>query len=300
LAALQQPVVAIARAARYDYRSGEQAQIALSVSNESAAPLTGATLRIAGRVLPVPSVVSGAVVSLGTVPVPLQRATTGIVPVAFDLVAADGHVFNHRTLPLAVIAAAKPAGTAVRLDASLQSLQQPLAAAGYKPGRTGVLLTAQWNDAARQAAEQGSAVIVLANAADALPAGSNWKVIPRSGDLSGDWISNFNWLDTSRAPFSAFASLGSILGWPAAAATPQNLIDAPAGTSQDTLAGFFLGWVHDSHPIAVQARHGQGKVIVTTLNLASQYGQDPLATAMLDRLIAYVNSPSCQPTTTLP
>ncbi len=300
LAALQQPIIAVARAARHDDRPGEKAEISLSVSNESAATLTGAKLRIAGHLLPVPPVAPGAVVSLGTVQVPLQRATTGIVSVAFDLLAADGHVLNHRTLPLAVIAAAKPAGAAIQLDTSLQSLQQPLAAEGFRTGHTGVLLTAQWNDAARRAAEKGATVIVLAGAADALPSGSVWKVIPRAGDLSGDWISNFNWLDTSRAPFSAFASLGSILGWPAAAVTPQNLLDAPAGASSDTLAGFFLGWVHDSHPVAVQARHGQGKVIVTTLNLAGTYGKDPLATAMLDRLIAYINSPSCQPTTTLP
>jgi len=245
-------------------------------------------------------VASGAVVSLGTVAVPLQQTTTGIERVPFDLVAAGGQVLNHRALPLAVIATPKPAGTPIQLDASLSSLRQPLAAAGYRTGNTGVLLTAQWNEAARQAAEQGAAVIVLAHATDALPAGSAWKVIPRSGDLTGDWISNFNWLDTSRAPFSAFTSLGSILGWPAAAVTPQNLLDTAGAGSSDTLAGFFLGWVHDSHPIAAQARHGQGKVIVTTLNLAGEYGKDPLATAMLDQLVAYINSPSCQPTATLP
>lgn len=300
LAAVQQPIIAIARTARHDYRPGEQAEVSLSVSNESAATLTGARLRIAGHLLTVPAVASGAVVSLDTVAVPLQQKTTGIERVPFDLVAADGHVLNHRALPLAVIAAPKPAGTAIQLDASLQPLQQPLAAAGYRSGSTGVLLTAQWNEAARQAADAGAPVIVLAQTPDALPSGSVWKVIPRTGDLTGDWISNFNWLDTSRAPFSAFASLGSILGWPAAAVTPQNLLDTPAGTSRDTLAGFFLGWVHDSHPVAVQARHGQGKVIVTTLNLAGEYGKDPLATAMLDQLIAYINSPSCQPTTTLP
>lgn len=300
LAALQQPIIAMARTARHDYRPGEQAEVSLWVSNESAASLNGVKLRIAGHVLPVPTVASGAVVSLGTVAISLQRKTTGIERVPFDLVVAGGHVLNHRTLPLAVIAAPKPAGTPLQLDASLPSLRQPLIAAGYRTGNAGVLLTAQWNDAARQATEKGAVVIVLAHGTDALPAGSAWKVIPRSGDLSGDWISNFNWLDTSRAPFSAFAPLGSILGWPAAAVRPQNLIDAPAGTSSDTLAGFFLGWVHDSHPVAVQARHGQGKVIVTTLNLADEYGKDPLATAMLDQIIAYANSPSCQPTATLP
>ena len=60
------------------------------------------------------------------------------------------------------------------------------------------------------------------------------------------------------------------------------------------LAGFFLGWVHQARALAVQARVGRGHVVVTTLDL-SQYGRDPLATAILNELIGYVKSADCAP-----
>lgn len=296
LAALQQPLVAIAHADRSDYRPGDVARVALWVSNESAAQLRGAQLLVAGERRLVPAVAPGAVVAAGSFSVPIRRRTTGYQVLRFELRSAGGEALDARRLKLAVVADAPVARAALELDPSLS----PSLAAALRPRHATadsarILVTSVWNARAARVAGAGGDVLVLAGSATALPRGAGLRIVPRRGNLRGDWISNFNWLDTSRPPFAAFRALGPILGEPATALTPRWLISGGgAGGGRDVLGGFFLGWVHDAHDVVVQARDGRGRVLVVTLNL-SEYGRDPLATAVLERLIGYIAGPTCKP-----
>ena len=50
------------------------------------------------------------------------------------------------------------------------------------------------DDATKARLSQGGTVVLLAGSRDALPAGGTLTILPRAGsDLTGDWVSNFNW-----------------------------------------------------------------------------------------------------------
>lgn len=272
LTALQQPIVAIAQAEGDSFAPGDRALITFWVSNESPKALRGAQIEVEGQTLAVPDVDAGAVVESGSVRLAIDRAANGPLQMPFELVASDGGVLNQRSLDLTVVAA--PAGGA-QAD-----------------------VVGSWAEAARRAAAGESVVLVAPNAA-ALAGVPLLQYLPRKGDLSGDWISNFNWLDTSRPPFQQFAALGPILGRGSASITPEAVLGGvPAANTSDILAGFFLGWVHDANALVVQARHGTGKIVITTLNL-DLGTQDPFAAAVLAALRRYAASPACAPGLTL-
>ena len=63
----------------------------------------------------------------------------------------------------------------------------------------------------------------------------------------------------------------------------------------DIFSGIVVGWVHSPASFLAQCRWGQGKLLATTLRLESAFGDDPVATILLQDLIAYLMSPRFQP-----
>jgi hypothetical protein len=53
-------------------------------------------------------------------------------------------------------------------------------------------------------------------------------------------------------------------------------------------AGHYLGWIQDVTASIAAFRHGRGMGIVCTFPLLEADGRDPVATALLDRLVAIV------------
>lgn len=320
LAALQQPVVILARCDRSDYQPGEQARLDVAVSNETARRLAGVEARVNGRPVARFSAPAGGVVELGDVLVPIRvssrRAEAGRQVVRLELLDARGRVLDRRQIPLAVVAKVAPAALDVTIASTLASTLGDARAAlatdfpassssasnlPVSNQRAQVLITDRWDAPAQAFAAAGGAVVVLPAARSESETIGPLRVIPRSGDLSGDWITNFNWLDTSRPPARFLRGLGPLLGAAAAAIIPQRLLAGwPASARADVLGGFFLGWVHDAYPVLVQARAGRGRLVVTTLPLARAYGRDPLATTLLRSIIAYAASPACAPRYSLP
>ena len=60
------------------------------------------------------------------------------------------------------------------------------------------------------------------------------------------------------------------------------------------LSGITYGWLNSNEALAVQARAGQGCVLLTTFRF-DDYGRDPYATHLLDALIAYASGPDMRP-----
>ena len=74
---------------------------------------------------------------------------------------------------------------------------------------------------------QGGTVLLLAASQDALPRPNPLSIVPREGsDLTGDWVSNFNWVLSSSPLWTPLSPVidNSILGWEAAAVTPDFVI----------------------------------------------------------------------------
>ena len=148
----------------------------------------------------------------------------------------------------------------------------------------------------RQYVAAGGKALVLAEHPEALPALPALKLEPRRGTpREGSRITNFNWY-RKYSPLFAGAPGNGLLGWEAAQATPELvLVDVPIPAARDVLAGMFVGWIYLPAAYVVQARLGQGAVLVSTFRLTSNYGRDPFSTLLLHNAVRYLRSPSFAP-----
>jgi hypothetical protein len=193
--------------------------------------------------------------------------------------------------------AAIPAATVIVHDPlnQLQSLRAALVANGLKvidPGagsEKAVWLSSSLDDATNARLSQGGSVLLLAGSRDALPRGNPLSIVPRAGsDLSGDWVSNFNWVLSSNPLWRPLRPVidDSILGWEAASVTPEFVI---AGLGQqdssNVLAGVFYGWLNSNRAYLAELPQGPGRMLVTTFRFEG-YGQDPFATMLLDQMLS--------------
>ncbi|HEY0101787.1 MAG TPA: hypothetical protein VGB76_22870, partial [Pyrinomonadaceae bacterium] len=164
--------------------------------------------------------------------------------------------------------------------------------------RPGTLLVATvFDDFVREHLRGGGRAVILADAKDALPPGSNLKITPRAGsDLDGNWVTNFNWARTDAQPFREVA-FTKILGFEAARVVPRHVIEGVGGADYaDVHAGIFYGWLNNNRALALQARVGTGggRVFLTTFRF-EEYGRDPYSTRLLDAIIGYTGSQAFAP-----
>jgi hypothetical protein len=142
----------------------------------------------------------------------------------------------------------------------------------------------------------GARVLLLADSGEALPAGSPLKITPRAGsDLDGNWVTNFNWVrDRAPSPFSRVA-FTKILGFESEHVVPRFVIQGVSGADYgDVLSGITYGWLNGNAALALQARAGGGRLLLTTFRF-EDYGRDPYATHLLDALIAYASGAEFTP-----
>jgi hypothetical protein len=118
----------------------------------------------------------------------------------------------------------------------------------------------------------------------------------RGGAYGGNWLTSFSWL---RPSAHSRLPAANPLGLPFRHVMPQRAIlglplEDPA-IQPDVLAGQVSGWIN--HPAAhtVRFRYGQGRVVMTTFNLAPALPADPVAVAMLHDLLEHLLSDSCRP-----
>jgi Glycosyl hydrolases family 2, sugar binding domain/Glycosyl hydrolases family 2/Glycosyl hydrolases family 2, TIM barrel domain len=151
-----------------------------------------------------------------------------------------------------------------------------------------VWLSSVLDDATKARLSQGGAVLLLADSRYAIPPASTLTIVPRAGsDLTGDWVSNFNWVLSSSPIWKPLSPVidGSILGWEAASVTPDFVI---AGLrpedAQNVMAGVFYGWLNSNRAYLAELSEGPGRMFLTTFRFQG-YGQDPFATILLDQVL---------------
>ena len=118
--------------------------------------------------------------------------------------------------------------------------------------------------------------------------------VPRTGRFASHWSTGFDWIAPQLREGLLSDPLMSTAFVPSAA---PRVIPAVDGLDpSDILMGTFRGWLGNEAAITAQANYGKGKVVVTTLGLSHAGRADPLARALLVRLIQYAASKSCNPT----
>jgi Glycosyl hydrolases family 2, sugar binding domain/Glycosyl hydrolases family 2/Glycosyl hydrolases family 2, TIM barrel domain len=137
----------------------------------------------------------------------------------------------------------------------------------------------------------GARVVLLADQPMELqPIFPHWqaaRVVRRSGTMwQGDWISSFSWLRRD-GPFARIPG-GPLIDHAFDRVIPNHVI---AGCSTWDFqarvhSGMVIGWVHKPAGLIVERERGRGKMVVTTFRLLEDApGADPVATALLDRLL---------------
>jgi hypothetical protein len=175
-----------------------------------------------------------------------------------------------------------------------------LAEAGYRvsSGRTkpasGLVISHTLDDFALEHLRGGGRAIILTDSKDALPLNARLKIVPREGDLDGNWVTNFNWVRTNQEPFNA-VSINPLLGFEGVKTVPRFVIrNVPGAAYVDVLAGIFYGWINNNAALMVQMKAGAGKLILTTFRFDA-YGRDPYATHLLDAMIRYAEGQDFAP-----
>ncbi len=312
LAKIQQPDVILARFSKTNFMSGEGGNVELLLSHYSNKDVNGAKVSWQSASGIKGQAVINRAIDRATV-APVATATFNVPKTSqprrerlmIEVRGRDGALIAENSYDLFTYPNAMPdknAAVSFYDPAGNDSkLQQSLAAAGYTTSGSGdttsqrLMIATKWDERVRQHLDAGGRAIILADSKDALPADVSLKVTPRSGsDLDGNWVTNFNWVNTDAAPFNEVA-FSKLLGFEASRVIPEFVIQGGNGADYgDVLSGIFYGWLNNNAALAVQVQAGKGKALVTTYRF-KEYGKDEYATRLLDAMIRYVSGPQFAP-----
>jgi hypothetical protein len=166
-----------------------------------------------------------------------------------------------------------------------------------KERREAVAVAASWEEAPASYVLAGGRALILARDEGALPPATHLAIQARAGSRwEGDWAQGMSFLTPQI--HEALGS-GPRISCLFEGVTADHVVTGyqPADHS-DLLAGCYLGWLRDMVALVGAFRAGRGCALVTTLGLDGA-GRDPLATALLDRLVELAASPNLSPSTTL-
>jgi hypothetical protein len=304
LAPLQQPDVLIARPQSWSCFAGEAIRLEILLSHYSQAELQGSKVRWntdfeqSGRLV-VPATARGAVMQVGTIEFSAPEvAEPTTVRVHLELRSRTGSRLSENFTDVFVLPQPEKASpTLVQVHdplAAYPQLASSIREAGYGSGNQ-VLLATTLDERVQEHVAGGGSAIVMVDSEDALPEDSAISAKLRAGnELDGRWFSNFNWVRHNRPPFDRL-TFSRILGFESVAVAPKLMLrGVEAAQFDDVLCGATFGWLHKNSAILVQVACGSGKLLITTFRF-EQYGRDAYATALLDSLIAYVQSAACSP-----
>ena len=175
----------------------------------------------------------------------------------------------------------------------VSTLANALAEAGCttltEPTRVDAIVVAGGGSDAIDLVANGLPALVVADLADTVFLPS----IPRLEQFDPHWCTGFDWMRTETFPDLA---VGPLMQAPFHSCIAPRVIPALDGLDPaDVLMGTYRGWLGNEAAITAQARYGKGRVVVTTLGLSSGGRSDPLARALLVRLLTYTTSSLCTP-----
>jgi Glycosyl hydrolases family 2, sugar binding domain/Glycosyl hydrolases family 2, TIM barrel domain/Glycosyl hydrolases family 2 len=286
-------------------RSGELVALEVMVSHYSHLDLGRATVEwsvrgaATGGETTLPSQVRpGDVVTVETVEFDAPEMTeTGRITVDLELRTKAGRHVNRNSVELMVWPAFRtpPGVPAVSSGELGAKLTQRGAVAN---GRPAVLVAERWDEDVESHLNQGGRAVIVATTADAWPKGETLQLVKRDGSTwEGNWAQGMTWL---RPALTEGLALRPRIDFSWSGLTHEHVIVGYEHRHcEDVLAGFYVGWVRFTAAAAAGFACRSGAGIVTTFPLAGHYGDDPLATALLDRLIELAGAADFAPQTKL-
>jgi hypothetical protein len=188
---------------------------------------------------------------------------------------------------LVLLALAESVPTALTVDTDDGSLARAFERRGVTADDQGVVVARAWDDAlAAHVAEGGRALVFPSPGTSFGPL----QVIERPGadrQWEGDWGGGMGWL---RRELCEGLAIGPRVDMAFVGLTPQaDIVGERPADPHDVLAGYHLGWVHPESATIVRTAFGDGRAIACTFPLADVYGDDPLATALVERLVSLLS-----------
>ncbi len=304
-ACINADTVVVPRPARWSAADGEALPIALTLAHGGGRPLAAATLvwsidgQEAGRI-ETPAMAEAGVAKLGAI-TPVLRGGPRTTSIAFELRAADGSVIARNHVEIAVLAPRViPTGLRMACDdpalaALLRGLGHELVASA---DRADLVITRTLADAHYAMLAAGRNVLVAADHAGAL--GDSFvkkrfprlQLVPRIGSpWLGEWASSFAWLRRT----GAFAGIpgGALLGLPFDAVVPRHVLVGlrPVEFAGHVQAGLAVGWVQRPAATLATRSWGAGRLVMSTFGWPDASGNDPLAVALADAVLAHAAEP---------
>jgi hypothetical protein len=316
LPTLNADTVVVPRLSRWAYWSGESAAVDVLVAHGAGSALAGATLEWSccgrsGRQA-VPPALAGAVVALPPLSLPLEAARPAMVRIEFVLRDRHGGVINRNFAEVAVLPPRQQAGLP-RVWAAHAPLAERLAALGYplagSPAEAEVSVATCFDDALVEAVRRGARLVLLAEDEGAVRLRSPLVPVPvdprypgisikarRGTELKGDWVSSFSWLRRG-GPFARLPG-GPMLDLAFDRVLPELVLKNFRSFEfpSQVHAGLCVGWLHKISVLIGERPFGQGNAVMTTFRLQrDEPGADPIATTLLDALVAQAARPFSLP-----
>jgi hypothetical protein len=150
------------------------------------------------------------------------------------------------------------------------------------------LVVSTLGESDRRFVERGGRALFLAETPDALQ-----TVVPRLSlesrrgtPWAGDWASSFAWY--RRDLWADEIPGDGRLDFAFSSVLPETIIKSvhPADIRQEVLAGLFVGWLRRPVGLVRKLPLGKGVLLVSTLRLKDNIGQDPLAEVLLSELLS--------------
>lgn len=290
LADLNADTLIVPRWERTAYWSGERVKIDLRVAHHGPQDYRNAVVRwsLEGNgkrdTLPLLSLPSGTVQPVGAI---LFDAPEVVAPTARTLVCwialQDGPTLARTTQTITVYPrACAQAPVARRVWSGDPALREWLAQHGYVlDAETGLWIATQIDGETQRHIEQGGRALLCATEAQSLAEiAPRLQVHARRGTpWSGDWASSFAWVrpGVTRIPGGPLLDFG----WQGA--YPEHVITGLA--AERTLAGLFVGWVHQAAALAGSLAVSRGALALTTFPVLPP-DDSPARTVLLHDLIA--------------
>jgi len=281
--------VIVPRWERTAYWSGETVQIDLLVAHYGPEPLNSAAVHwsVEGTELrgslPLPQVASGGVVKAGTITFSAPEVSGATLrDVVFWLGLSSGPTMarNHQTLALLPRALARVSGAA-SVWSEDAALRDWLSAHGYTLDQAkGIRLVTSLDQATLAHVRDGGRALVCATspkALEGLPGGVRVEAREHT-PWSGDWASSFAWV----RPGVTQVPGGPMIDFNWRGVFPKHVITGVA--ADHTLAGLFVGWVHQAVALIGRVPVDAGMLLVSTFPVLPPEDH-PVRTVLLHDLI---------------
>jgi hypothetical protein len=145
-------------------------------------------------------------------------------------------------------------------------------------------LATRWSPEMEAFVQSGGKALLLAESLDALQGAEALGIQTHSRDENGwwgDWCGSKNWLNPAAFPLLPDTRR---FDFEYQHVTPRFVLTGvPA---KQTLAGLYVGWLHQPATTVAQLPLGAGSVVLSTYALSAALAHDPLAALLLSDLVA--------------